>query len=321
MVEIGYALSSEEFGPLDLVENARRAERAGFGFALISDHFHPWLDVQGESPFVWSTIGAIAQATETLAIGTGVTCPLIRTHPTIIAHAAATSAALMPGRFFLGVGTGENLNEHVLGDRWPNHEQRLEMLEEAVAVMRELWRGDLVTHRGAHYTVDRARLYTVPEEPPPIAVAAGGPAAAELAGRIGDAFVSTAPDEELVQAFRDAGGEGKPCYGQLTVCYGEDRDEAVKTAFEQWPNAGLGGELGQELAMPSHYEAACAVLAPHQVAKRVVCGPDPDEHRKAIAQFEDAGFSRVYLHQVGRNQEPFFAFYEREILPALQPAP
>ena len=257
MVELGYALSSEELGPVDLVKNAARAERAGFGFALVSDHFHPWLDVQGESPFVWSVVGAVSQATESLTLGTGVTCPLIRTHPAIIAQAAATSAALMPGRFFLGVGTGENLNEHVLGDRWPNHEQRLEMLEEAVAVMRELWRGDLVTHRGAHYTVDRARLYTVPEEPPPIAVAAGGPDAAELAGRIGDAFVSTAPDEELVQAFRDAGGEGKPCYGQLTVCYGEDRDEAVKTAFEQWPNAGLGGELGQELAMPSHYEDAC----------------------------------------------------------------
>jgi G6PDH family F420-dependent oxidoreductase len=317
VVEIGYALSSEELGPLELVESARRAERAGFGFALVSDHFHPWLDVQGESPFVWSTIGAIAQATESLAIGTGVTCPLIRTHPAIIAHAAATSAALMPGRFFLGVGTGENLNEHVLGDRWPNHEQRLEMLEEAVAVMRELWRGDLVTHRGPHYTVDRARLYTVPEEPPPIAIAAGGPDAAELAGRIGDAFVSTAPDAELVKAFRDAGGEGKLCYGQLTVCYGEDRDEAVKTAFEQWPNAGLGGELGQELAMPSHYQAACEVLTPDQVAEKVICGPDPDEHRKAIGEFEAAGFSRVYVHQVGRNQEPFFAFYEHEILSEL----
>jgi coenzyme F420-dependent glucose-6-phosphate dehydrogenase len=318
VVELGYALSSEELGPIELVENARRAEQVGFGFALISDHFHPWLDVQGESPFVWSTIGAIAQATESLALGTGVTCPLIRTHPAIIAQAAATSAALMPGRFFLGVGTGENLNEHVLGDRWPNHEQRLEMLEEAVAVMRELWRGDLVTHRGQHYTVDRARLYTVPEERPPIAVAAGGSDAAQLAGRIGDAFVSTAPDEELIQAFRDAGGEGKPCYGQLTVCCGEDRDKAVKTAFEQWPNAGLGGELGQELAMPSHYEAACDVLTPDQIAEKVVCGSDPDEHRNAIAEFGDAGFSRVYIHQVGRDQEAFFGFYERAILPELQ---
>jgi G6PDH family F420-dependent oxidoreductase len=321
MVEVGYALSSEELGPAALVENAARAEQAGFRFALISDHFHPWIDEQGESPFVWSTIGAISQATESLAIGTGVTCPLIRIHPAVIAHAAATTAALMPGRFFLGVGTGENLNEHVLGDRWPNHDERAEMLEEAVALMRELWQGGLVTHRGDHYTVDRARLYTVPEEPPPVAVAAAGPEAAELAGRIGDALVSTAPDEELVQAFRDAGGDGKPCYGQLTVCYAEDRDEAVQTAFEQWPNAGLGGELGQELAMPSHYRAAAEVLTPEQVAEKVVCGPDPEEHREAIAEFERAGFSRVYVHQVGRDQEPFFQLYERELLPALQPVP
>ena len=318
MIELGYALSSEELKPHDLVENARRAEHAGFGFALISDHFHPWLDVQGESPFVWSTIGAISQATESLAVGTGVTCPMIRTHPAIIAQAAATSAALMPGRFFLGVGTGENLNEHVLGDRWPGHEERLEMLEEAVALMRKLWQGEVVTHRGRHYTVDRARLYTLPDEPPPVAVAAGGPDAAELAGRIGDAVVSTAPDEELVEAFRDAGGDGKPAYGQLTVCYAEDRDRAIQIAFEQWPNAGLGGELGQELAMPSHYAAACDVLTPGQVAEKVVCGPDPDEHREAIAEFEQAGFDRVYVHQVGRDQEAFFGFYEREILPELQ---
>jgi coenzyme F420-dependent glucose-6-phosphate dehydrogenase len=319
MVEVGYALSSEELGPTELVENAARAEQVGFRFALISDHFHPWIDEQGESPFVWSTIGAISRATESLTIGTGVTCPLIRIHPAVIAHAAATSAALMPGRFFLGVGTGENLNEHVLGDRWPNHDERAEMLEEAVGLMRELWQGGLVTHRGDHYTVDRARLYTVPEEPPPVAVAAAGPDAAELAGRIGDALVSTSPDHELVQAFRDAGGEGKPCYGQLTVCYADDPEEAVRTAFEQWPNAGLGGELGQELAMPSHYRAAAEALTPEQVAEKVVCSLDPDDHREAIAEFERAGFTRVYVHQVGRDQEPFFRFYERELLPALQP--
>jgi coenzyme F420-dependent glucose-6-phosphate dehydrogenase len=321
VVELGYALSSEELGPIDLVQNAARAERVGFGFALVSDHFHPWLDVQGESPFVWNIIGAISEATETLAIGTGVTCPLIRTHPAVIAQAAATSAALMPGRFFLGVGTGENLNEHVLGDRWPAHEERLEMLEEAIALMRELWQGGLVSHRGRHYTVDRARLYTLPEEPVPVAIAASGPDAAELAGRIGDAFLSTAPDDELVRAFHEAGGDGKPCYGQLTVCYAEDRDEAIRTAFEQWPNAGLSGGLSQELALPAHYRDACETLTPDQVAEKVVCGPDPDEHHAAIAEFEQAGFSRVYVHQIGRDQDPFFAFYEREILPALHPVP
>jgi coenzyme F420-dependent glucose-6-phosphate dehydrogenase len=318
VVELGYALSSEELGPVKLVQNAARAERSGFRFALISDHFHPWLDVQGESPFVWSTVGAISQATDSLTLGTGVTCPMIRTHPAIIAHAAATSAVLMPGRFFLGVGTGENLNEHVLGDRWPSHEERLEMLDEAVDLMRELWKGDLVTRRGEHYTVDRARLYTVPDEPPPVAVAAGGPEAAELAGRIGDALISTAPDQEVVGAFEDAGGAGKPRYGQLTVCYAEDRDVAVQTAFEIWPNAALGGELGQELPLPRHYRQAAETLTPDQVADKVVCGPDADEHREAIAEFEQAGFDRVYVHQVGRDQDAFFGFYEREILPALQ---
>jgi coenzyme F420-dependent glucose-6-phosphate dehydrogenase len=318
MVALGYALSSEELGPLELVENARRAEQAGFGFALISDHFHPWLDAQGESPFVWSTIGAISHATESLMLGTGVTCPLIRTHPAIIAHASATSAALMPGRFFLGVGTGENLNEHVLGDRWPNHEERLEMLEEAVGLIRELWQGGLVSHRGRHYTVDRARLYTVPDEPPAIAIAASGTDTAELAGRIGDSLIATAPNEELVQAFEEAGGSGKPRYGQLTVCYADDRDEAVSTAFEQWPNAALGGELGQELPLPRNYRSASESLTPAQVAEKVICGPDPDEHRRAIDEFEQAGFDHVYVHQVGRDQQSFFTFYEREILPALQ---
>jgi coenzyme F420-dependent glucose-6-phosphate dehydrogenase len=321
MVELGYSLSSEELGPLELVENARRAEEAGFRFALVSDHFHPWLDVQGESPFVWSTIGAISQATESLTLGTGVTCPLIRTHPAIIAHAAATSAALMPGRFFLGVGTGENLNEHVLGDRWPGHEERLEMLEEAVGLIRELWEGDLVNHRGRHYTVDRARLYTVPDEPPSIAIAAAGSDAAELAGRIGDALISTAPNAEVVEAFEDAGGAGKPRYGQLTVCYSEDRDDAVRAAFEQWPNAALGGELGQELPLPRNYRDAAETLEPEQVAENVVCGPDPGEHHRAIDEFEQAGFDHVYVHQVGRDQESFLAFYEREILPALAGVP
>src|SRR5919108_495182 len=172
MVELGYALSSEEHAPNDLVRYAQRAEEVGFAFALISDHFHPWLDQQGESPFVWGVIGAIAEATERLVLGTGVTCPTMRMHPALVAQAAATSAALMPERFFLGVGTGENLNEHILGERWPNADERLEMLEEAIELIRELWQGELVSWRGRYFTVDRARVYTLPEEPPPIAVAA-----------------------------------------------------------------------------------------------------------------------------------------------------
>ena len=240
MTTIGYALSSEEHRPSDLVRHARLAEVAGFTYALISDHFHPWIDRQGQSPFVWGVIGGIAQQTSALRLGTGVTCPLLRTHPAIVAQASATAAAMMPGRFFLGVGTGEALNEHVLAQRWPPTAVRREMLEEAVELIRLLWKGELTSHSGRHYTVENARIYTVPDEPPPIAVAAGGPEAAALAGRIGDALVTTAPDPELVEAFRGAGGEG-PRYGQLTVCYDEEEGRARRTAHEWWPNAALRG--------------------------------------------------------------------------------
>src|ERR671925_2086247 len=215
MVELGYKLSSEEQRPNDLVRYAAMAENAGFTFALISDHYHPWIDRQGQSPFVWAVLGGIAGATEDLRVGTGVTAPIIRIHPALVAQAAATCAAMMPGRFFLGVGTGENLNEHVLGDRWPAPDERLEMLEEAIEVMRLLWQGGRQTHRGKHYTVEGARIYTLPAESPPIAVAAAQPRAAELAGKLGDALISVAADEEVVQRFEDAGGKGKPRYGQI----------------------------------------------------------------------------------------------------------
>jgi coenzyme F420-dependent glucose-6-phosphate dehydrogenase len=316
-MELGYALSSEEHGPNDLVRNAEAAENAGFTFALISDHYHPWVDAQGQSPFVWSVIGGIAQATERLRLGTGVTCPTIRIHPAIIAQAAATSAVMMEGRFFLGVGTGEELNEHVLGDRWPAPQTRLEMLEEAIEVMRLLWQGGYQTHSGEHYTVEQARIYTLPDEPPPIAVAAAQPKAAELAGRLGDAFVGVAPERDLVEEFEQAGGKGKPRYAQVTVCYAETEEQARKTAFEIWPNAGLEGPLGQELAIPAHYEAAVKLLSEDDVAETVVCGPDPERHLEAIREYEQAGFDHVYVHQVGRDQESFLRFYAEEILPKI----
>jgi coenzyme F420-dependent glucose-6-phosphate dehydrogenase len=313
-MEIGYALSSEEHRPLDLVEHARRAEEAGFPYALVSDHFHPWIDRQGESPFVWSLVGAIAASTTTLRLGTGVTCPTIRIHPAIIAQAAATSAALMPGRFFLGVGTGENLNEHILGDRWPSAQERRERLAEALEVMRGLWEGDLWSFEGKYYRVDNARLYTLPEEPIEVVVAAGGPEAAKLAAEIGDGLVSTAPNAELVEEYERSGG-GSPKYGQLTVCFAESEREARRTAFELWPIAALEGPLNQELPLPSHFEAASAMVTEDDVAERVVCGPDADAHLEGIAKFADAGFDHVYVHQVGPDQEGFLRFYEREVLP------
>jgi G6PDH family F420-dependent oxidoreductase len=314
-IQLGYALSSEEHRPNDLVRYARRAEEVGFPFALISDHFHPWTDRQGQSPFVWSVLGGIARDTQRLEIGTGVTCPTIRTHPAIIAQAAATTAAMMPGRFFLGVGSGENLNEHIFADAWPSANIRLEMLEEAVEVIRLLWKGGLKSHRGRYYRVEDARVYTLPDEPPPIMVAASGPRAAELAGRIGDGLVGTSPDEEVLAAFRRAGGDGKPRFGQITVCWAEDEVDARQTAYDCWPNAALKGPLGQELPLPSHFEEAAAMVDESDVAEAVVCGPDPERHLEAIRTYADAGYDHVYVHQVGPDQAGFFDFYEREIMP------
>jgi coenzyme F420-dependent glucose-6-phosphate dehydrogenase len=315
MPQIGYALSSEEHPPNDLVGFAVLAEEAGFGYALVSDHFHPWVDAQGESPFVWSVIGGIARSTERLRLGTGVTCPTMRLHPAIVAHAAATSAAMMPGRFFLGVGTGENLNEHILGDHWPAPDERLEMLEEAAEVIRLLWEGGYQTHRGKHYTVENARLYTLPDEPPEIYVAASQPLAAELAGRIGDALVTVAPDKEIAERFDSSGGAGKPKLGQMTVCWATTEEEARRTAYEIWPNGGLQGALSQELPLPEHFEQAAKTVTEDDVAESVVCGPDPERHKEQIREFEAAGYDHVYVHQVGSDQQGFLDFYAREILP------
>ncbi|HEX2193364.1 MAG TPA: TIGR03557 family F420-dependent LLM class oxidoreductase [Candidatus Limnocylindria bacterium] len=315
MTSIGYALSSEEHPPRDLVAHAVAAERAGFEFALVSDHFHPWIDRQGQSPFVWSVLGAIAVVTRRLRVGTGVTCPTIRTHPAIIAHAAATTANMFEGRFFLGVGTGENLNEHVLGDPWPRYETRREMLIEAVYVMRELWRGELLSHEGAHYSVENARLYTLPEAPPDIMVAASGKESAQTAGEIGDGLIGTAPNADLVNAFERGGGNGKPRYGQVTVCWAANRDEAVRTAHEWWPTSAIPGELSQELALPRHFEQAAELVTPEKVAESVVCGPDPEQHLAKIHEYADAGFDHIYIHQVGPDQAGFLRFFERELLP------
>jgi G6PDH family F420-dependent oxidoreductase len=308
-------MSTEEHKPLDLIEHAISAEEVGFTYTLISDHFHPWTDRQGESPFVWAVIGGIASRTDSIRIGTGVTCPTIRLHPAIVAQAAATAATMLPGRFFLGVGTGENLNEHVLGDRWPATEIRREMLEEAIDVMRTLWSGELTSHRGRHYTVENARIYTLPDDAIEVMVAASGPEAAELAGRVGDGFIGVAPDAELIDAFDSAGGDGKPRFGQVTVCWAETEDEARRTAFEWWPNAALKGTLSQELPLPSHFEAAAEMVTEDDVAEVVACGPDPARHLEMIEKYAEAGYDHVYVHQVGPDQLGFLDFCRREILP------
>src|SRR3954468_23655481 len=230
MQPVGLALSSEEHPPNELVRQAVLGEEAGFEYALISDHFHPWTDTQGQSPFGWGVIGGIAQATSTLRLGTGVTCPTIRTHPVVIAQAAATAGAMMPGRFFLGVGSGENLNEHVVGARWPAAAERQDMLEEAVEVIRLLWKGGSQSHKGDHYTVENARIYTLPDPVPDIYIAASGESAAELAGRKGDGMISPAPKGGRVEKFRGAVGGDKPTYGQVHVCWAKDEASARRTA-------------------------------------------------------------------------------------------
>ena len=318
MVRIGYTLSGEEHAPGDLLLYGRIAEESGFDFLTISDHFHPWISRQGQSPFVWSVLGGLAVKTEEIPIVTAVTCPTMRIHPAIVAQASATTASLLPDRFTLGLGTGENLNEHVTGVPWPEPGERLEMLEEAIELIRRLWTGDLVTERTPHFTIDRARLYTIPETSPSIAVAASGPAAARLAGRAGDALISTAPKAELVETFREAGGEGQPVYGQLTVCFGPDEAKAKEEALEWWPNTSVPGEVGVELAEPQHFEEVAELITAEQVGENVVCGPDPDAILEKLGMFIGAGFDHVFLHQVGPRQEEFLAFAKDELLPKLE---
>ncbi len=313
MINYGYTLSSEEQSPLDSVKYAVRAEELGFEFLSISDHFHPWVPEQPHSPFVWATIGGVATATQRIRLGTGVTCPTIRTHPAIIAHAAATAQYMMEGRFYLGLGTGENLNEHIVGEGWPAYDVRQEMLDEAIDVIRLLWEGGQQSHYGEYYTLENAQIYTMPDEPPPIYLAAAGPKATRFAGETGDGLISTSPNPEVVSGFREAGGQGKPVYGQLTLCWAKSKEEAVKTALEAWPTAGLGGELSQELATPAHFRQAVQLVREEDIEKAIVCGPDPEPVIAKVQEYIDAGFDHIYLHQVGQDQEGFFQFYEREL--------
>jgi coenzyme F420-dependent glucose-6-phosphate dehydrogenase len=278
------------------------------------------VDKQGNSPFVWAVLGGIAEATERIRIGTGVTCPTTRVHPAIVAHAAASIAAMMPGRFFLGLGSGENLNEHILGNRWPETNVRQEMLVEAIEVIRMLWEGGLRSHHGKHYTVENARLYTLPEDPPPMIVAAAGPQATEMAAKIGDGLFGLIPDPDVIEQFEQAGGRGKPKYGQLHVCWAASEAEAKATALEWWPNAAVSGNLNWELPLPSHFEDASEWADQDAVAESVVCGPDPERHVEGIMQFVEAGYDHVYFHQVGPDQEGFIRFAEAELLPRLEGA-
>jgi G6PDH family F420-dependent oxidoreductase len=314
-MRIGYFLSCEEFGPRDLLEQARLAQRAGIDRVWISDHYHPWNDQQGQSPFVWSVIGALAAAAPGMHVTTAVTCPTVRIHPAVIAQAAATSAVLLEGRFRLGVGSGEALNEHILADHWPEAEVRLEMLEEAIEVMRGLWQGGQFSHYGVHYAVENARIYTLPETPPQILVSGFGPKAIELAARVGDGYCSVMPERDAVERFRSGGGGDKLVQGGTKVCWGPDEAECVKTVHRLWPNESLPGELAQILPTPSHFEQASQLVTEEMIAESVPCGPDVDKIAATIQQFADAGYDELYVQQIGDRQEEFFELMARDVLP------
>ena len=317
MTVFGAFLSAEEHPPLALVDQAVRAEAAGFEALWISDHYHPWNDAQGQAPFVWSVLGAIATRTSTVRCTTAVTAPVVRIHPAVVAQAAATTAAMFDGRFALGVGTGEALNEHVLGDAWPTLDVRLDMLEEAVEVLRALWTGELIRHRGTHYTVDSARLYTLPATPPPVLVSGFGPKATSLAARIGDGYVNVAPDAELVEQYRAEGGRG-PVQGGLKVCWSDDEAVARRHVHRLWAHQAVPGEVNQVLPSPKHFEQISGVVTEDMAVGTVAAvGNRVEDYVAAVKEYVDAGFDEVYLSQIGPEQDGWFDFWERELQPAL----
>ena len=315
-MKVGYFLSCEEYSPAELVEQARLAQAAGFESLWISDHFHPWNDEQGQSPFVWSVIGAVSQVCD-LPVTTAVTCPTVRIHPGIIAQAAATSAVMLGGRFVLGVGSGEALNEHVFGDPWPSVDVRLEMLEEAVTLIRRLWEGGFVTEYGHHYDVDHARIYTLPDEPPPIYVSGFGPKAIDVAARIGDGYIATMSDPDVVKQFKDGSG-GKPAVAGGKVAWAPTVDEGVQIAHRLWANSGLPGELAQVLPSPRHFEQASQLVTEEMTRSSVTAGSDLQAHLANLQEYADAGYDEVNIANMGPHYREMIDFYSREVLPAFR---
>lgn len=316
MPSFGYTLMTEQRSPGQLVREAQLAEAAGFDFAVMSDHFHPWLESQGHSPFAWSVLGAVADRTERLDLMTAVTCPILRYHPAVVAQAAATVAVLAGGRFSLGVGSGENLNEHVVGLGWPPADVRLDMLEEAIEIIRLLWGGGTQSYRGRHLRLEDARLFTLPDSPPQLFVAVSAGRSVSLAAQRADGMVAVEPNPDLTSAYEDAGGAG-PRYGQLAVSWAEEEAAARATAHELWRFAVPGWPVMAELPSPSNFEAATSTVREEDVTEMVPCGPDPEVHAQAIRRFLDAGFDHVAILQAGDDQEGFLRFWEDELGPLL----
>lgn len=316
MTSFGYTLSGEEHAPGDLVDQAMKAEDAGFSFVSASDHYHPWIGAQGHSPFVWSVLGAVAARTHDLGLAVGVTCPIVRIHPAVVAHAAATTSLLAGGRFTLGLGTGEALNEHITGERWPPAPIRLDMLREAILVIRRLFTGETVDHHGTYVTVENARLFDPPTDTLPIVVSAFGPRAARMAGHMGDGLWGTSGDPDAVEGFEEAGGQG-PRYTQITVCWDSDEARARETIRAGWPNGGMPGQLSQDLPTWIHFEQLADLARAHAEVERVPAGPDPAPYVDAARAAEDAGYDHVYFHQVGDDQDGFLRFWSDELQSAL----
>lgn len=313
MTSFGYTLMTEEHGPKELVDNALRAERSGFDFLVMSDHYHPWVPEQHHSPYAWSVLGAVAAVTDRIEMATLVTCPIIRYHPAVVAQKAATIAVLSDGRFTLGLGAGERLNEHVVGMGWPAADERQAMLDEAVEIMRLLWQGGYQSYRGEYFDVEDARVFDLPDQPVPVAVAAGGPQAAELAGRAGEGLVATEPEPDLVDAFRSAGGDAAQTWCQIPVCWGDDADTALQTAHHSFRWSALGWKVQAELPNPVNFAAAAETVRPEDLADSIPHGPDVERYAAAAAEFADAGFERIAFVQIGEDQDGFFRFWESEL--------
>lgn len=312
-MQIGYKLAAEAFGPAELVRQAVAAERAGFDFVEISDHFHPWLDVQGHSPFAWTVLGTIAARTERIGLATGVTCPTMRYHPAVIAQAAATMALLSDGRFTLGVGSGERLNEHVVGLEFPDSTQvRQQLLREALEIIGLLWQGGYRSYEGQHLRLEDARVFDLPPTPPLLAVAAGGVDAARIAAELGTALFATEPRPELVDAYREAGGDG-PRYAELSVAYATDEQEAVRAALTTNRWAVTGWKVMSELPNPVNFDAATTTVRESDIRESFACGADVDRYLAVAQPYADAGFDRLVLMNAGPDADAFLDFFQREL--------
>jgi G6PDH family F420-dependent oxidoreductase len=318
MVAVGYTLMCEQSGPKELIEQAVRAEEAGFDHLVISDHYHPWLATQGHSPYAWSILGAVAHVTSRVRLMNFVTCPIRRYHPAVVAQMAATIGVLSDDRFTLSLGAGENLNEHVVG-AWPHVHQRHEMFEEALQIIRPLLDGEKLSFTGRHFQVPEAYLWDRPQTRMPIAVAASGPHSARLAAEYGDALVCDNPDTDVVRLYDDAGGAGRPRFGQVALCYGPNVGDCRRTVHEQWRWATLNWSVRSELPEPASFLSAVEAVRPEDVLQVVPCGPDPDAHLRAVERYVDAGFTDVALVQVGAEGQPMFLDWARdELLPRLR---